>query len=172
MCGKTRWYHTTVDEFDMATTEKSRRRQVRYESLDEVLADVEALAEAETETTGDWTFPQILKHLAISMDFARETHVVTFPFYVRIVGWFMRNRWLSQGLPSGFQLPEKAADRLVPPQDTQLSEALEHFRRAIHAAKTKSIQRAHPALGVLSPDEWKTFHQRHCELHLSFVRAV
>lgn len=154
----------------MTQPEKKTRRKIRFESLDEILADIESLAAVETETVGGWTFAQIAKHLALSMDAARDDSVMRAPFYVRIVGWWFKKRALKNGFPPGFQMPDSTT--IGPAPDTDFNEALTHFRQALADVKTKSIKRPHPVFGMLTPEEWKTFHQRHAELHLSFVRPV
>ena len=44
------------------------RRKLRFESYEEVLTDVEHLAAGEVRLLGNWSFGQILKHLALAVD--------------------------------------------------------------------------------------------------------
>jgi hypothetical protein len=44
------------------------RRNVHYDSWDEMLRDAETLAQQETRTLGNWTYAQILWHIAKSLN--------------------------------------------------------------------------------------------------------
>ena len=44
------------------------RRELRYDNYDELLADAERLAGKEVRTLGNWSYGQILRHLARSID--------------------------------------------------------------------------------------------------------
>ena len=53
----------TVDTKNVAN-----RREPRYESYDDLLADAENLAGQEHKVLGNWTFAQILEHLGIALE--------------------------------------------------------------------------------------------------------
>lgn len=158
-----------------APNDLQSRRKVRFESFDDILADIEKLTAGETFHVGDWSFAQNLEHLALTMDTVLTLPPLKFPCYVRIVGWFVRSRSLARGFPTGFKIPSHGKDRLAPPASTTLDDALEHFHRSfaqmkIDLAEGKSA--SHAVFGHLNADQWKLFHLRHCELHLSHIRPL
>ena len=52
----------------VATKKVQGRRAVRYESLNDLLADAEQLAVQDIDTLGNWNLGQILKHISHALD--------------------------------------------------------------------------------------------------------
>ena len=50
------------------STTDSQRRTLSFATLDEFLQDAEAMAESEYKTIGNWSYGQILGHLASAMN--------------------------------------------------------------------------------------------------------
>jgi hypothetical protein len=70
----------------MATT-RVERRILTFRSLDDVLRDAEQLAARDHRTTGNWTYGQILHHLAKGADACFDGFGATFvPWWAR---WFI-----------------------------------------------------------------------------------
>ena len=66
--------------------DKPERRDLRFQNLDEVLAEVERLASGEVRTTGNHTFGQILNHLALGHDVAAgRAQAPPPPFFMRLM---------------------------------------------------------------------------------------
>jgi hypothetical protein len=153
---------------EVNTKKVTGRRKLRFESYDEVLTDVERLAAGEIRSLGNWSFGQILKHLAVAVDSMIDGGPFNMPAPVKfLMNLIMKKRMLTRTLSPGFNLP-KSAQALVP-YDTSVEEGLELFRVAIDRLKNETIRAPHGAFGVLSPSEWDQFQLRHCEMHLSFV---
>ena len=151
------------------TAKITGRRQLRFESIDDILADVNQLAKAkEVRCLGNWSSGQVLKHLTIvmngSMDGIPRAFSGFLRFFVRLI---MKKRFLNKPMPPGFKLPEKATALLPPP--TTWEEGLEGIRKAIGRLKTETKREPHPVLGPLTVEEWTQVHCRHSELHLSFL---
>ncbi len=156
---------------DINTRQVTGRRTLRYESYEEALADVEKLAAGEVRTLGNWSFGQILRHLAVAVDTMIDGGPFNMPapvkFFMRLL---MKKRMLTQTLSPGFKLPKSAASLV--PQETSVEESLELFRAAVERAKTETRRAPHGGFGVMGPGEWDQFQLRHFEMHLSFVVPV
>ena len=150
------------------------RRTLRFNSLDDVLADVENLAAAERQGRlrylGNWTLGQILGHLATWVGFAYDGVPVTPPLIVRWIMKPMKKRFLYKAMPAGVHIP-KAPGGTFGTDPLPLDEGLDRLRRAYERLRTSPPDRRHPIFGKMTPDEWINGQLRHAELHLSFVRA-
>ena len=150
------------------------RRVLRFNSLDEVLADVENLAAAERQGrlryAGNWKLGQILGHLATWVGFAYDGVPVKPPLVVRWIMKPMKRRFLYKAMPAGVHIP-KATGGTFGTEPLSLDEGLERLRSAYARLKSSPPDRPHPIFGTMTPDEWINGQLRHAELHLSFVRA-
>jgi hypothetical protein len=148
----------------------SDRRKVHYDSLRDLVADVERLAAGHVRTIGNRSFGQILGHLTLVMNNSIDgkSSALGIPWHIRIAARLLRKQILARGLRPGFNLPEREDARMWPAAD-QLSDAVEGLRKAVHRLETETKRNAHPAFGAMNVDEWNQFHLRHSELHMSFV---
>lgn len=154
---------------ELINTKKVKgRREVHYDSFDEFLADAEQMAGMDVRTIGNWTYGQILRHLARSLDVMIEGAPFSFPAPLQ---WFMRitmkRKFLTKSLSPGFKLPKKAG-KLVPEPTTE-KEGMTELRTAIQRAKTETKRAPHGGFGNLTKTEHDQFQLRHAELHMSFV---
>ncbi|MCG8649438.1 MAG: DUF1569 domain-containing protein [Pirellulales bacterium] len=150
---------------------ENSRRDVHYDNYDELLSDVEQLAAGPTRTVGNWSFGQILDHLAKSGTTMIDGGNFLAPAPVRfLMGLLMKKKFTTKSLPSGFKIPKAATDIL--PEEVSVEEGLNRFRQAISRAATESRRGLHPVLGRLSKHEWDMFMLRHSELHMSFVHPI
>ncbi len=150
----------------------SRRRRVAYTTLDEFLEDARRLLDCDVITVGDWSFAQILAHLALSINSSIDGFSYRGHWLVRtFVAPLMKNRLLNSPMKPGFQIPRRAAAYL-PAAATTLAEAREQLENAIRRLAGTPPTAEHPYLGSLAADEWLLLHLRHAELHMSFVVPV
>lgn len=146
------------------------RRTVTYSSYDDIIADAERLAAGSVKTVGNWTYGQILNHLAISFNSSIDGIPFTAPIALRFVArWFLKSRFLNKPLPSGYQVPDKAKDHFVPEDSAAVEEGLIVLRAALERCKAESKRCKHPLLGTLTLEEWEKFGLRHAEMHMSFA---
>ena len=155
------------------TKSVTNRRQVSYQSFDDLLSDAETLAGHEVQTLGNWSFAQILDHLAISLDGSIDGLPFKAPWPMRVIGkLFLKNKFLNQPLPPGFSIPESAKPTVYPDETKTVDVALEHLRRAIARCKSETQRASHPLFDNLSQDEWDRFSLRHAEMHMSFSQPA
>jgi hypothetical protein len=157
----------------VATKSVTNRRQIRYETYDNLLSDAEALAAGEIETIGNWSYGQILEHISATMCAKIDGFSFRGPLPLRIImKLFMMSKFLNKGLPAGFSIPKKA-EHLFKPDDGATTDAgMEFLRSAIERTNSEPATAEHPFLGPLTPEEWQKFDLRHAELHMSFVRPA
>jgi Protein of unknown function (DUF1569) len=147
------------------------RRKVRYNTLDELIADADRAVRAQAPTTGNWSLGQILEHLATANDKTIDGFGFQAPWPVRTIGrYVLKKRLLTNGLKPGFKLGPAASAVLVP-GETDTAAALEHLRQSTQRLKSEQKCSAHPFLGPLTVDERNAICLRHAELHMSFVNV-
>lgn len=153
----------------MVDTKKvTSRRKLRFETLDEVLVEAERLARMPIRLLGNWSYGQILEHLATAIDhYYTGLPVKPSWFMRRIMLPLLKNNLLTKGMPAGIPLPKDAA--ALVPDPTEIQPALEHLRKAIERLKEESPRKPSPFFGDMAPQEWVALTLRHAELHLSFV---
>ena len=151
------------------TAKVTGRRKLRFNSIAEAIADAESVTLKPYRTVGNWTAGQILDHLARTVRIMFDGPHGQAPWFLRtFVAPFMRKKFVTTSMPSGFQFrpqmepfrPEENADA-----KTALCELRKHLTRLEKEAPTAP----HPFFGRMTHEEWIGLHLRHCELHLSFI---
>ena len=155
-------------------TRQVKRRAVRYESLDEALADVNRLAALEREgkllQLGNWPLGQAVGHLATWAEFAfTPCPLPRPPWFIRMVLPLLKNRYLNTGLPAGVSMPGVEGGTIgMEPMPT--SAAIERFQAAAERLKREPPTQPSPAFGILTHEEAIKINLRHAELHMSFFQ--
>ena len=145
------------------------RRELHFDSMQDLLDEVERLAAGEVETTGNWTLAQMMQHLSLIFNATIDGFGVRMPWLMRAMAkLFMKNRFLYKALPSGFKIPKNM--QKFEPEDLPQETALENLRAAIQRLQSTDERAEHPIFGALSKEESDNFQLRHAELHLSFVK--
>ena len=104
------------------------RREVHYQSFDDLLADAELLAAGEVRALGNWSLGQIYWHLAKSLNSSIDGAGFSLPAPVRFaLKLLAKRRFLTKSLPAGF----KTVGAFEPPE-TSTEEGLAALRAAIH----------------------------------------
>jgi hypothetical protein len=149
------------------------RRRLRFESIDDIAAEVERLAKCkDVRTLGNWSRGQVLQHLAMTMHNSIDGFPSFVPAPIRfLLRLFLKRRILTTPMSAGFKLPPKAAEHMLP-KPTEWDVALANFRRGMQRLKSETKRMPHPAFGPLTSAEWDQLHCRHSELHLGFLVPV
>ncbi len=148
------------------------RRALRFETLDEMLQEVERLCAVEQsgklQRSGNWTLGQALGHLAAWINYAYEGYPFrSAPWFVRLFVKLQRKRLLNKGLPAGMRLSgvpggTYAIDPLPTGEGaTRLEAAVARLQRG------EAPRHPSPAMGACTPNELVLLNLRHAELHLS-----
>ena len=94
---------------------KSGRRRLRFNSHEEVLADVRALAQRPTRHLGRWTLPIICQHLAIAVNKCLDGDVaIPVPLGTRIFGAHLSQPRAAHALAERIQTAARRRGRHVP----------------------------------------------------------
>jgi hypothetical protein len=149
------------------------RRELHFESLEEITQDAEAMAAAERagklRQLGNWTLGQTSGHLAAWIDFGYDGIPLKIPWLMRVLVRPMKNRVINQPMRPGKNLPGVGGGTLA----TDLlptEQGLDRLRRACNRAKAGPPKAPHPIFGRLTHEEWIKLNLRHAELHLSLLR--
>jgi len=161
------------------TKKVTDRREVRFESLAQLRADVERLREAAAaadgsiQSLGNWSLGQASQHLARFMVCSIDGFDKA-PFFLRPMGMmlqlFQGQKVLNQPPPPGFKIPSTLA--FFP--DAEVDDAAGSAELlAVIDRLLSGTECVHPSplLGKLSPEQWTKLHLRHAELHLSFFKV-
>jgi hypothetical protein len=148
------------------TARVAGRRRLHFDSYEQVLDDVRALAGCPCRQLGNWTLGDICQHLAKTMDMSIDGSRAQFPWLLRKIGPFFKKRFISRPMPAGFTAP-KGANLLPDPGDNARGVAA--LERAVARMRQTPERSAHVLFGRMSREEWDQLHLRHCELHLSFL---
>jgi len=154
------------------TKETEGRRTLRFESLDEVIADAEVLRAHGYERLGNWSLGQVCDHLARAMNMSIDGIEFRVPWVFRLVARGLRGRMLRNGLPAGLPLKGAAAKGLKPADQVNDADGVEALHRAVARLKTEPTRNPSPVFGTLTAQQWDQFHRRHAELHLSFLKPA
>ena len=145
------------------------RSDLNFASLPEVVADAEKLIAAQdTNTLGNWPLSQLLTHLSTAIDSSIDGISAKAPWFIRLIGPFVKGRLLTKKMSPGFKLPREAEVAFYPVA-TSPQEALDKLAAAVGRLQHEKMTAVHPVLGKLTHDEWTRLHLRHAELHLSFA---
>lgn len=145
------------------------RRNLHYDSLDDLLADAEMLVEGEIQQLGNWSPGRTLQHLARSLHTAIDGSPFMIPWPIKLILRTMKKRFLTKTLDPGFRLRNKAAERLTPDAAVGITTGLSQLKEAIMRLKSTEFRAAHAFLGNLTREEMDAFHLRHAEMHMSFL---
>src|SRR5207245_1161962 len=133
------------------TTKVTERRQLHFESLEEILADVDHLAKSkEILPLGNWSTGQVFQHLAIIMNKSIDGFDNHLAWPLRFVlGVFFKKKFLSKPMPPGFKLKGKSAVEIIPPPPVATEVALRNIRAAIDRLQTESKRAPSAFLGPM-----------------------
>jgi hypothetical protein len=144
------------------------RRTLHFETLDDILAEVDRLDRGPVKSLGNWTPGENLSHIAQTMTCSIDGFHFKMPWMLRLFCKVMRGRLLSMQMPAGFKLSKKGAADLDPPP-TEWGDGVRLLRTAVERLKREEQRAPSPAFGVMTREQWDRLHCRHAELHLSFV---
>ena len=147
-------------------------RKLHFATVDEAVAEVERLAACQVQTMGNFSFPQIINHLATAFDISSAHQMPPkMPLALRLLGPLVARWIIKRPMEPGVKLPSQA-QAFFWKDDQDLEPALNNFREAFaRYCDMESLPR-HPLFGNLSRAENEQLQCRHMELHLGFVHAV
>jgi hypothetical protein len=156
------------------TAKVSGRRVLHFDSLDQALAEVDRLVEAERagrlKRLGNWTLGQTLAHLAAWTEYGYTGFPLRVPFFIRWILRLRKRKFLYEPMSPGMKIPGVEGGTLAT-EPAPLDEALGRFRSVTERLKTEAPTVPSPALGPLTHEESIAITLRHAELHLGYLVA-
>lgn len=147
------------------------RRQLRFASIDEMMAEVERLVQAEKagplKRVGNWTLGQALGHLAVWAEYSYTGSPLKPPFLVKLFLRLRKQKFLHGPMRAGVKIPGVEGGTLAT-EPMPREEALGRLRRAMERLKTEAPTVPNVIFGPLAHEEWIAINLRHAELHLGF----
>jgi hypothetical protein len=142
------------------------RRSISYNSLDDVMPDVEWLLKGHS-AVGNWSLAQICRHLATVMRRVVDLPASTPQDPSRWVGKDQKRQVFESGtLPEGLPGPQE----VIPGETSGDRDEAEGLRQAIAYYQSSSGPVIpHRLFGPLSKAEWDRLQLIHCAHHLSFA---
>jgi Protein of unknown function (DUF1569) len=152
------------------TAKVKDRRDIRYGSFAELLADAERLSSGNVRVLGNWSAGQIFQHLANAFNGSIDGFHEKLPWAMRMMARLFKKKLISGGMPAGMTVPKKLAEQVMP-EPTSTEQGLENLRAAVARLDRDPHRAEHPAFGTISNDEWNQIHLGHASLHMSFLCA-
>jgi hypothetical protein len=148
------------------------RRKLRFESIDEMMAEVDRLVQAEKggrlKRVGNWTLGQALGHLAVWAEYSYTGPPLKPPFFIKLIFRLRKRKSLYRPMRAGIRIPGIKEGTLAT-EPMPLEAALPRFQRAIERLKTEAPTAPNVLFGPLTHDEWIAINLRHAELHLGYL---
>ena len=150
------------------------RRPLDFQSLDEVILDVERLHTGGYESAGAWNLAQCAGHVSEWMRYPMDGYPAMNPA-MRFVMWGLRNTvgtsqkrkvLATRGFPAGGPTVRES----VPEAGGDEGAAVDTLRATV--ARMKAFEGTpipSPLFGPLTRDEWLQLSLTHCAHHLSFL---
>ncbi|MEO0476493.1 MAG: DUF1569 domain-containing protein [Planctomycetota bacterium] len=152
----------------------SLARELRFETLDDILAEARLIAaQPDATTRGSWTLAQNLWHVGRFIQAGVEGYPAKVPFILKLIGPLFKKKFTTKGFKPGvIKLPSQAAEHVVAPADTTIEQAMELFEAAVQGAKDKGFLPKNPMMGKMTQQEWSALHCRHAEMHFGLIERT
>lgn len=150
-----------------------KQRDLTFESIDEVLPEMERLASMPVETAGNFSLAQIIEHLARANDVVTGTlPPPTIPLPVRMMTRVFRGFLLSRPFKPGIKLPPAAQSVFWGDADQTVDDALKHFRESLDRYRSCEPLPKHILFGKMTRQQSDQLICLHSAMHLSLVHPV
>ena len=142
-------------------------RGIRCVNLKEVRAELDRLGGGPQETTGHWSYFQILDHLTNAVEGSLKGVRRETPFWKRriLAPLLVRLFALRGYIPAGIK------GRPVERVEGDWAQALLQYRKALNSfEKHEGSFSDHPILGHLNKKQWENFHAMHFANHAGWTK--
>jgi hypothetical protein len=148
------------------------RRTLRFESIDQMMAQVDRLVEAERagrlKRLGNWTLGQMLGHLAGWAEYSYTGSPLTPPLFIKWILRLQKRKFFKGPMWAGVKIPGVPGGTLAT-KNLPLDKALGRLQKVMARLKVETPTIPHAIFGPLPHDKWIAINLRHAELHLSFL---
>jgi hypothetical protein len=158
------------------TKKVTDRRPLKFATLADVRADAAKVVAAERagslHRTGNWTAAQVFNHVAAWMEYPYDGYPGNGPpWFVKIMGRFMKKAVFTKPMQAGFRLPGVPGGSFGI-EDGPVDSAYERLVRASERMEKGPPSIPNPVFGPLTHAEWQRLNIGHAELHFSFLHPA
>ncbi len=145
------------------------RRVLQIQNFDDLEKELNRLEKAEkVETSGIWSFYQILLHIGDFIHYSMKGYPFLLPkIFRKTAGKYLLKRILKKGVmdPGNYNpnTPKKKEEGNAIAALQRCKQVIQDFR------KFQEELAEHPIFGKLDKETWERFHCIHASLHLSFA---
>jgi hypothetical protein len=154
------------------TAKVAGRRVLRFETIDQAMAEVDRLVQVERagrlRRLGNWTLGQTLGHLACWAEYSYTGAPLKVPFFIKWILRLRKRAFLHEPMRAGVRIPRVPGGTLAT-EPMPLDEALGRMRRVMQRLKVEAPTAPNVIFGPLTHEEWVALNLRHAELHLGFL---
>ncbi|MCE9597567.1 MAG: DUF1569 domain-containing protein [Spirochaetia bacterium] len=146
-------------------------RTLKFDTLDDAVAELKRLERLKNvNTTGKWSFYQILNHCAESIEIPVINPAQRAPWLLRrtIGRLIIKGVWKAGFMKPGIPNPSAPKKR----EEGDVSLAFKRIYKAIDSMKkAEKFAEEHPFFGHMTHQEWITLQRYHMANHLGFVEG-
>ncbi len=158
-----------------AIQKPTKRRELRFESIADVLRDLDAILEADRRGSlvalGTWTPGQIMTHLASWIEYGYDGYPMSKPMF--LIRWILRLKlrsMLHKRMPAGVRIPG-IPNGTLGADPLPIEAGADRLRSALKRLESgEPCSFDSPAFGAMSHADRILLNLRHAELHLSFLQ--
>lgn len=145
------------------------RRSLKFNDLDEVLAECRNLHQTGYQRVGKWSLGQICRHLRMTFDSSIDGYPIWMSFFAPLrpfIRGLMLPRLLRGDSPKGVP----TAPMFAPPEDVDDAEEIEIFAASLQRLQNhQGVFKPHPGFGRMESEQMKRFHTVHSAHHFGFL---
>ena len=149
----------------------AKRRDLKFQSLSEVMPDVDRLLERGYTSVGNWTLGEVCNHLALMIQGSVEGFQYRAPWPLRkfVAPFVFRSLLKNRAMPECI----KVSKSMLPKSNLDDRAEAEALRATIGYYQMQTGEPAeHPFFGKISAADWRSIHEIHCSHHLSFLQPA
>lgn len=150
-------------------------RELRFSSLEEVIHEMERIADAERQgtlkTLGNWTTGQTFGHLASWIDYSYDGFPAALnpPWIIRFIVRLQKKKFLHGKMPRGVKIPG-SPDGTYGTEPMALDRGVARLRSSLERLQREKPTKKSVLFGELTHEEWIACTLRHSELHMGYLR--
>ena len=149
------------------------RRNLKFDILDEAIAESEFLLKNGYTQSGNWSLAQICCHLRLTIESNMNGYprwMVIFGYPLRpILRWLILPKLLGGDSPSGI----RTAGIFVPPESLDDANEVDQLKKCVATfLEAEEPMFDHPGFGTMTNEEFNQFHAAHAAHHLSFLHPT
>lgn len=154
-------------------TKEAPRRELYFQDLNAVLADLDRLEAAEGAGTlvqnGNWSLGMAASHVADIVEQSLDGFRFTAPLPIRVLMRVLKPFVLGRPFPAGLKLTGSSRS-IIPEKGITTEQGCGALRKQIRRVLDgERMTLKSPVFGRLSHEQWVRLHCDHAGLHLSFL---